>query len=70
LVGWSDSPFFQLTVAAASDALGVLIFRAFTVAATTPAPQASRRLPAVDSSVTKALAIVALGQTIFGLVNL
>jgi hypothetical protein len=40
------------------------------VAVTTSAPQTSRRLPAVDPNVSKALAIVAMSQTIFGLVSL
>jgi hypothetical protein len=40
------------------------------VAVTTSAPQASSRLPAVDPNVSKALAIVALSQTTFGLVTL
>jgi hypothetical protein len=40
------------------------------VAVTTSAPQTSRRLPAVDPYVSKALAIVALSQTTFGLIPL
>jgi hypothetical protein len=40
------------------------------VAVTTYAPQTSRRLPAVDPNVSKALAIVALSQNTFGLVPL
>jgi hypothetical protein len=50
--------------------MGVLLLRTFSVAVTTPASQASRRLSAVDPNVAKALAIVALGQTTFGLISL
>jgi hypothetical protein len=40
------------------------------MALTTPAPQAARRLPAVDPNVAKALAVVALGLTTFTLISL
>jgi hypothetical protein len=40
------------------------------VAVTTSAPHALRRLPAVDSNVVKALAIVTLSQETFELVGL
>jgi hypothetical protein len=60
----------QLTVAAAWDTLGVLLLRTFSVSVTTSAPHAARRLPAVDPTVAKALAIVTLSQATFGLVGL
>jgi hypothetical protein len=68
LVGWGDSPSFNL-LAAAWDTLGVLL-RTFSVAVTTPAPHAARRLTAVDPNMAKVLAIVKLGQAIFGLIGL
>jgi hypothetical protein len=46
------------------DTLGVL--RIFSLAVTTPAPHAARRLPAVDPNVV----IVILRQVTFGLVGL
>jgi hypothetical protein len=67
-MGWFPIP--KLTVAAAWDTLSVLLLRTFSVAATTPAPHAKRRLPAVDPNVVKALAIVTLCQATFGLVGL
>jgi hypothetical protein len=70
---WSSSFAFltlQITVAAAWDTLGVLLLRTFSVAVTTSAPHAARRLPAVDPNLAKALAILTLGQATFGLVGL
>jgi hypothetical protein len=52
------------------DTLGVLLLRTFSVAVTTPAPYAARRLPAVDPNVAKALAIVTTSQATFVLVVL
>jgi hypothetical protein len=63
-------PILQLTVAAAWDTVGVLLLRTFSVAVTTPAPHAARRLPAVDPNVAKVLAIVTLDQATFRLVGL
>jgi hypothetical protein len=37
---------------------------------TTPAPHATRRLPAVDPNMAKALGIVTLGQATFGILGL
>jgi hypothetical protein len=48
----------------------VLLLRTFSVAVTTPAPQAACRLPAVHPDVVKTLIIVALDQTIFRLISL
>jgi hypothetical protein len=50
--------------------MSLLLLRAFTVAVTTPAPQASRSLPSVDPNVAKALTIVALSQTTFGPISI
>jgi hypothetical protein len=55
----------RLAVAAGWDPVGVFVLRTFSMAVTTPAPQAAGRLPGVDSDVGKALALVALGQTTF-----
>jgi hypothetical protein len=63
-------PIFQLTVAAASDTIGVVLLRIFSVAMTTPSPRTTRRLPAVDPNVAEALAIVTLAQATFGLEGL
>jgi hypothetical protein len=57
--------FFQFAVAAVWGALRILLLWTFAVAVTTPARQAARRLPAVHPDMTKALAIVALGQPLF-----
>jgi hypothetical protein len=50
--------------------MSILLLRTFSVAVTTPALHAVRRLPAVDPNVAKALEIVTLGQATFGLVGL
>jgi hypothetical protein len=68
VVGWMWC--FELTAAAGWNALGVLLLQTFSVAVTTPVPQAAGRLSAVDPDVAKAFAIVALGQTTFRLICL
>jgi hypothetical protein len=57
-------PIFKLTVAAGLDALSVLLLQTFSVAVSTPAPQAAGRLLAVDTDATRALAIVTLSEKI------